>query len=155
MYTKIFITWDASSFLGNLKQLYGWLWRTPCYIFTISFSGSHYRLGKHTQLTSKPCENVAKIKKGVSAFFLLSLKVNSYESFSSRFYLFLCFVSLFWDEGINLYDFDSAFYHFSRYYYRHDVKWTQYFFCFTSGILTEHRFENLHGFHSYKFYNDK
>ena len=32
--------------------------------------------------------------------------------------------------------------------------WTSCF-CYISGVLIEHMFENLHGFHSYKFYNDK
>ena len=68
VYTKIFISWNASSFLGNLKELYEWLWLTPCYIFITSFSGNDYRLGKHTHLTSEHSENVVKTTIDISVF---------------------------------------------------------------------------------------
>ena len=58
-------------------------------------------------------------------------------------------------KRIFFYDFDSAFYHFCQYYYRHNVKVDAIFFCYISGVLREHRFENLHEFHSHKFYNNK
>ena len=36
---------------------------------------------------------------------------------------------------------------FCRYYYKHDVKVDAiFFFGYISGVLTEHVFENLHGF---------
>ena len=38
---------------------------------------------------------------------------------------------------------------------RHDVKMDAIFFCYILRVLTERMFENLRGFHSYKFYNDK
>ena len=44
---------------------------------------------------------------------------------------------------------------FCRYYCRHDVKVDAILFYYISGVLTEHKFENLHGFYSYKFYTDK
>ena len=43
----------------------------PCYIFcifTMSFCGNYYKLGKHRQLTSKHSENVPKTKMGISVF---------------------------------------------------------------------------------------
>ena len=40
---------------------------------------------------------------------------------------------------------------FCRYYYSHDYKLDAIFFCYISGVLTDHMFENLHGFYSYNF----
>ena len=45
-------------------------------------------------------------------YFLELRKVNSYENFSSRFHLFLCFCYYFEIEGIVLYDFNRVFYDF-------------------------------------------
>ena len=127
----IFISWNASCLLGNLEELYGWIWRTPLYIYIyiyvyITFSGNHYRLGEHMQLTSSHCENVVKTKIDISIFlnslFYNHTKLAIMRTFpqGSIYFYVLCYY--FEMNTIVLFHFESAFYHFCWYYYRHDVK---------------------------------
>ena len=51
------------------------------HIFTISFCGRHYRLGKHTQLTSKHGENVLKTKMGISIFIAQKMRISIKQFF--------------------------------------------------------------------------
>ena len=133
VYTKIFVTWDALSFLGNLEELYGWLLVTPWYIFTINFSGSHYRLGNHTQLKSKHCEHVMKAKIGIliflNSFFYNHIKLTVMKAFPQGSIYFFVLFYYFEMKRIVLYDFDNGFYHFCPYSYRYDVKVDEMFIC--------------------------
>ena len=93
----------------------------------------------------------------LNSFFYNHIKLTSMRTFPqgsiSSFVFLFCFLFLFWDKGgggIGSYDLDILFYQFCGYYYRHDFKVDAIFFYYISGVLTEHMFENLHGFHSYE-----
>ena len=134
--------------LGKLKELCWWLRCTQCYVFTISFSGNHYRLGKHRQLTSKHCENVVKTKISISiflsSFFYNHIKLTVMRTFpQGPIYIFLlCYY--FEMKRIVLYDFDSAFYHFCGYSYGHDVNVDAIFFFFLLYIRSINTSRSVH-----------
>ena len=51
----------------------------PCYVFTISFKGDHYRLGKYVPLTSKRSEIVLQERWISQSLFSYWHTVSSYN----------------------------------------------------------------------------